>query len=91
MLLSLALTLFPRSLRDPGLFQTDRCEPPLFQTDAIMNILIRRRVATGQDLARRIPRGPQGSQSSLRTRVSGDYHAGHIFVTAGFHGFVLLL
>lgn len=48
-----------------------------------MNILIRRRVATGQDLAGRIPRGLQGSRSSLRTRVSGDYHAGHIFTPAG--------
>lgn len=26
--------------------------------------------------------GGGGSQSSLRTRVSGDYHAGHVFVTA---------
>lgn len=48
----------------------------LFQTDAIMNILIRRRAATGQDLAGRIPRGPRGGQSSLGTRVSGDYHGG---------------
>lgn len=66
-----------------GLFHTDRWEPPLFQTHALMNILIRRRVATGQDLARRIPwGGRRGSQSSLRTRVSGDYHAGHVSMTA---------
>lgn len=56
---------------------------PLSHTHAIMNILIRRRVVTGQDLAGRIPRGAAGrSQSSPRTRVSGDYHAGHVFVTA---------
>lgn len=46
-----------------------------------MNILISAEAGAGQDLALRTPRGPLRSQSSLRTRVTGDYHAGHIFIT----------
>ena len=63
----------------PGLFQTNQCKPPSFQTYTVMNILIRSGPVAGQDLAQRTPRGPQRSQSSLSTRVTGDYDAGHIF------------
>lgn len=65
----------------PGLFQTDQCKPPCFQTYTVMNILIRSGAVAGQDLAQRTPKGPRRSQSRLRTRVTGDYHAGHIFIT----------
>lgn len=46
-----------------------------------MNILISSEARASQDLAQGTPRGPWRSQSSLRTRVSGDYHAGRIFIT----------
>lgn len=42
----------------------------LSHTHAIMNILIRRRVATGQDLAGRIPRGAAGGANPASGRGS---------------------